>query len=272
MPGLHTFRITDAGLQVFSRTLGLSGKKKKSPPSGVFPPGFAELDKMMGGGIPEGDSILVAGPSGTGKSLLATQFMAEGIRRGEPGNLVGFEERPTEYLVRAGNFGLDFGAPQKEGRLSMLSLRPLDLSVDETMHELVDAVQKIGAKRLVLDSLSGFEMALSPGFRQDFRESLYRLISALTGIGVTILSTVEVEDSFTQCPLAPTRSRFSPTTLSGFGMYPSRASFAKFWSSSRCGAASTARIFANMKSLSGGLKIGNRLEEYQGLTTGVPVP
>jgi circadian clock protein KaiC len=78
----------------------------------------------------------------------------------------------------------------------------LDLSVDETMHAILDAVQKIGAKRLVIDSLAGFEMALSPGFREDFRESLYRMIFALTGIGVTVLSTVEVDESFTEFPFS----------------------------------------------------------------------
>jgi hypothetical protein len=82
---------------------------------------------------------------------------------------------------------LDLETPQKDGKLTILYLRPLDLSVDETMHSILDAVQKIGAKRLVIDSLAGFEMALAPGFRADFRESLYRMIFALTGIGVTIL-------------------------------------------------------------------------------------
>ena len=61
---------------------------------------------------------------------------------------------------------------------AVLYFRPLDLSVDETMHDILDAVNKIGAKRLVIDSLAGFEMALAPGFRQDFGESLYRMISA----------------------------------------------------------------------------------------------
>ena len=61
---------------------------------------------------------------------------------------------------------------------------------------------RIGAKRLVIDSLVGFEMALAPGFRADFRESLYRMIGALTGAGVTILSTVEVEDTFTALPFS----------------------------------------------------------------------
>ena len=65
------------------------------------------------------------------------------------------------------------------------------------MQEILDAIERVGAKRLVIDSLVGFEMALAPGFRAEFRESLYRMIGALTGAGVTILSTVEVEDTFT---------------------------------------------------------------------------
>jgi len=152
---------------------------------------------MMGGGILEGDSVLIAGPSGTGKSALATQFIAEGLRHGEPGIMAIFEERPQGYVDRAESFGLNLKTPQEKGTLEILYLRPLDLSVDETMQEILDAIERIGAKRLVIDSLVGFEMALAPGFRADFRESLYRMIGALTGAGVTILSTVEVEDTFT---------------------------------------------------------------------------
>ncbi|MBA3494626.1 MAG: protein kinase, partial [Gammaproteobacteria bacterium] len=81
-------------------------------------------------------------------------------------------------------------------------LRPLDLSVDETMQEILDAIERIGAKRLVIDSLVGFEMALAPSFRADYRESLYRMIGALTGAGITILSTVEVEDTFAAMPFS----------------------------------------------------------------------
>jgi len=202
VPGLHTFRITDAGLQAFSRTFGLSGHKRKEPGSKRLSIGIPELDKMMGGGIPEGDSVLVTGASGTGKSVLATQFIAAGIRQGEPGIVAVFEERPQAYTDRAGSFGLDLVTPQQDGKLLILYLRPLDLSVDETMNEILEAVKKIGAKRLVIDSLAGFEMALSPGFREDFRESLYRMIFALTGIGVTILSTVEVDESFTEFPFS----------------------------------------------------------------------
>jgi circadian clock protein KaiC len=197
VPGLHTIRISADGLQAFSRTLGLVGKK-------VFPKGrrrlsmgIPELDKMLGGGIYEGDSLLIAGPSGTGKTALSTHFIDEGLRRGESAIVAIFEERPVGYTERAESFGLNLKKPQEKGKLEILYLRPLDLSVDETMQEILDAVKRTGAKRLVIDSLVGFEMALAPGFRADFRESLYRMIGALTGAGVTILSTVEVEDTFT---------------------------------------------------------------------------
>jgi circadian clock protein KaiC len=197
VPGLHTIRIGDYGLQAYSRTLGL--REKKSGPRGGrrLSTGILDLDKLLGGGIPEGDSVLLAGPSGTGKSVLATQFIAAGLRQGEAGIIAIFEERPEGYVNRAASLGLDLKGPQRSGKLKILYLRPLDLSVDETMQEILDAVRQTNAKRLVIDSLAGFEMALAPGFRADFRESLYRMIGALTGSGVTIVSTVEIEDSFT---------------------------------------------------------------------------
>jgi circadian clock protein KaiC len=199
---LHTIRIGDNGMQAFSRTLGLTGTRVGNTGTRRLSMGIPELDRMLGGGIREGDSLLIAGPSGTGKSALATQFIAEGLRNGEPGIMAIFEERPAGYTQRANTFGLNLGAAHQSGKLETLYLRPLDLSVDETMQEILDAIQRIGAKRLVIDSLVGFEMALAPGFRADFRESLYRMIGALTGAGITILSTVEVEDTFTALPFS----------------------------------------------------------------------
>lgn len=197
VPGLHTIRIGDYGLQAFSRTLGLGVEPPRPAKVRRLSTGIQDLDTLLGGGVPEGDSMLVAGPSGTGKSVLATQFIAAGLRDGEPGVIVVFEERPAKYAARAAGLGLDLISAQREGRLEILYLRPLDLSVDETMLEILEAVKRTQAKRVVVDSLVGFEMALAPGFRADYRESLYRMIAVLTGAGVTILSTVEVEDSFT---------------------------------------------------------------------------
>ncbi len=113
VPGLHTVRISNEGLQAFSRTLGFVGRKVNPASGRRLSVGIPELDKMMGGGILEGDSLLVAGPSGTGKSALATQFIAEGLRNGEPGIMAIFEERPPGYTDRANSFGLNLTTRNK---------------------------------------------------------------------------------------------------------------------------------------------------------------
>ena len=87
--------------------------------------------------------------------------------------------------------GIDLAGMVARGKLAMIYLRPLDLSVDETLVAILDEVERLGATRVVIDSLSGFEVALAPAFREDFRESLYRLVGALTATGVTVVMTAE---------------------------------------------------------------------------------
>src|SRR3989449_7877257 len=91
----------------------------------------------------------------------------------------------------------------RAGLLEVLYLRPLDLSVDEALLEIQSAVARMKAQRLVIDSLTGFELALAPTFRTDFRESLYRLVGALTGTDIIVLMTMEIEQSFTDLRLSP---------------------------------------------------------------------
>jgi circadian clock protein KaiC len=227
---------------------------------------------MLGGGIPEGDSMLVAGPSGTGKSVLATQFIAEGLRRGEPGIVAIFEERPEEYAGRAANLGMDFATPQQNGKLTVIYLRPLDLSVDETMREILDAVERTGAKRVVIDSLAGFEMALAPSFRTDFRESLYRMIGALTRTGVTIVSTVEVAETFTELALSPYSISFLSDDIIRLRYVEIDGQLRKVLMVVKMRAGDHSKDVREYYVTSEGFRIGERLRGYRGLITGVPEP
>jgi circadian clock protein KaiC len=272
VPGLHTFRITNAGVQAFSRTFGLTAGRRNALGLKRLSFGIPELDKMLGGGVREGDSVLVAGSSGTGKSVLATQFIAEGIRQGESGIVAVFEERPQAYAERAATLGLDLEKPQSEGKLEILYLRPLDLSVDETMHSILSAVQKIGAKRLVIDSLAGFEMALSPGFRADFRESLYRMIFALTGIGVTILSTVEVDESFIEFPFSTYSISFLTDDIIRLRYVSIDGQLRKIMTVIKMRGGNHAKDIREYEITSlGVVLLDTRLTEYQGLIGGLPV-
>jgi circadian clock protein KaiC len=108
-----------------------------------------------------------------------------------------FEEHPKDFLAHAKSRGPNLESMIKKGLLEVIYLRPLDLSVDEALLEIQAAVERTKAQRLVIDSLSGFELALAPTFREDFRESLYRMAGALTGAGVTLFMTTEFAQSFT---------------------------------------------------------------------------
>jgi circadian clock protein KaiC len=202
IPGLHTARITDAGYHVFPRLLKPPEVLSDHPLKHRLKTGVPGFDELMGGGIPSGYSVLVAGPSGSGKTVFSNQFIVEGVRHGENGIVAVFEKRPNDYLQTTPR-GEEFEELVRAKKLEVLYLRPLDLSIDETLLELRDAVKRLGAKRAVIDSLSGLELALAPTFREDFRESLYRMMGALTGLGVTVMATVELADSYGDLRFSP---------------------------------------------------------------------
>ncbi len=207
LPGLHTFRISEAGIEVFAPARAASALNHGSDTGDALPTarltmGVPRLDEMLGGGLPQGYSLLVAGPSGSGKSVLAAAFLVEGARLGETGVIAAFEQRPTRErspliagLIQSGQVGLvDSWAP--------------DLSLDETTRLLLSEIRRLNATRVVIDSLSGFELALAPTFREDFRENLSRMVMALAASGVTVLMTSELEDRYTDLRFSPYGTAF----------------------------------------------------------------
>lgn len=205
--GSHTFRINEEGVHVYPRAIIKEGtateSETKIPPGEErVPTGTPGLDEMLGGGLPVGYALLVVGPTGSGKTILATAFLAEGARRGEPGVIAAFEKSPSQLLSTR------LSSLVKAGQVGVIDTRTLDLSIDETLHDLIEMIDRMQAKRLVIDSLSGFELALAPEFSEDFRGSLYRMIAQLTGMGVTILMTSELEDRFTDLRFSPFGSAF----------------------------------------------------------------
>ena len=204
LPGLHTFRIGRAGIEVFAPA-GLDATPIK-PVAGAADvrllTGVPDLDKMLGGGVPRGYSVLVAGPSGSGKSILAAAFLAEGARCGETGVIAVFEQHPGRSRDRA------LGDLIDSGRVGLIDSRAPDLSIDEIVLLLLGEIRRLGASRVVIDSLSGFELTLAPTFREDFRESLLRLVTALAGAGVTVMMTSELEDRYTDLRFSPYGTAF----------------------------------------------------------------
>lgn len=194
LPGRHTFRISSSGITVFPRTVPIPKRVESTHHSERAAFGIAGLDEMMRGGVPAGETCLITGSSGTGKTLLSLHFVVEGAKHGEPTVMVTFEEHPREHEKKARAFGWDLRDLENRGLLRMMYLRPIDLSVDEVLHRLHELTNEIAARRVVINSVSGFELSLSPSDQEDFREALYRLLATLTGEEVTTLLTMEVPD------------------------------------------------------------------------------
>jgi len=207
-PGMQAFRISGAGIEIFPTALVRDDTGTGDEPAGSrrtksrVTMGVPGLDKMLGGGLPEGYSVLVAGPSGSGKTILATAFLAEGVRRGEPGVIVAFEQTPSQSRTRA------IDDMVRAGQVGLINTRALDLSIDEIVQNLVSLIHRMKATRVVIDSLSGFELAVAPTFREDFRESLFRMVAVLSNLGVTVVMTSELEDRYTDLRFSPYGSAF----------------------------------------------------------------
>lgn len=271
IPGLHTMRITEEGVRVFPRILKPTEETLARPAlEDRLSTGTAALDEMLGGGIPRAYSVLVSGPSGSGKTMLSNDFLLEGARKGEPGVVALFEKRPTDFLQTTPHRGM-LERLVAENKLAIVSVRPLDLSVDETLTAIRDAVVRIGAKRAVIDSLSGLELALAPTFREDFRESLYRMIGTLTGMGVTVMSTVELPDNYTSLQFSPHGIAFLCDAIIMQRYVAIGGELKRLMSVVKVrGSAHSKQLRAYEVDPSGTLVVGEVLTGYGGLLTGAP--
>jgi circadian clock protein KaiC len=269
VPGLHTFRISDEGIQVFPRAIIKHDAEavpaiKASTVGNRVPMGVPGLDEMLCGGLPAGYSLLVVGPSGSGKTILATEFLAEGVRRGESGVIAAFEKSPNQLLNNKLQVLI------KAGQVGVIDTRSLDLSIDETLHDLIAMINRMQAKRVVIDSLSGFELALAPEFSEDFRGSLYRMISELTGMGVTILMTSELEDRYTDLRFSPFGSAFLADAIIVQRYVEITGQFKRVFSVIKVRGSEHSKDIRLFDITDKGIIIGEALSDYAGIMSGRP--
>lgn len=148
--------------------------------------GNAELDALCHGGL-FGDSItLVSGATGTGKTLLATEFLAGGADAGEKVLLLAYEESPQQIFRNASGWGRDFQRYQDDGRLQVVAVYPEAASLDDHLVEIRNVIEEFGPSRVAIDSLSALERISSSA---GYREFIIGLTSFLKQERVTTLLT-----------------------------------------------------------------------------------
>ncbi|MFP4374598.1 MAG: circadian clock protein KaiC [Spirochaetaceae bacterium] len=160
--------------------------------------GFEGFSIISYGGIPKGRATLVAGTSGSAKTLFAVQFLADGVKRGEPGVFVTFEERPADIRENMRSLGWDIASWEEQAMWSFVDASPTveqetvlsaDFDLGALLARIEHAVQRSGAGRVSIDALGAIFTAL--GDSSVIRGELLRLVFALKALGVTTVVTAE---------------------------------------------------------------------------------
>ncbi len=169
-----------------------------------LPTGIPGFDHIAAGGLPKGRTTLLSGSAGSAKTLMAAQFLAEGIRQfGEPGVFVTFEENAEDLRENLKGFGWDIAQWEREGLWAFVDASP-DPEVDTVVLGEYDlgallarvehAVTKLGATRLSMDSLGAVFNQLTA--HHTIRREMFRVGARLKKMGITSLLTSEREEEY----------------------------------------------------------------------------
>ncbi len=191
--GRVEFVINSNGLEVFPRIPLTSGVAPELL-VGRKSSGIVKFDKILGGGFPTGHIVLVSGNSGSGKTVLGLQFIHAGTEAGEPGVILTIEESSAQLLHEAREFGWDLDAAHRENRLAFIDVPFSGMRADQILFQIVNKAREVGAKRLVMDSISAL---LSGGATQrEVRLFLEQLVSFCKSEGITAVLNYAISGAF----------------------------------------------------------------------------
>lgn len=188
--GAHTYRITRSGLEVFPRLADELDRSHYSLSAERVSTGVAALDELLGEGYWPGASTLVCGPSGVGKTLMGLHFIFNGATLDQPGVIASLQEDSTQLARIASGFGWDLDG----AGVHLLCRTPVDIYIDEWVYELLDLLERTGARRLLIDSLA--DLSVAAGEQTRFREWIYSLTRRLSRAGISALMTLEIPELF----------------------------------------------------------------------------
>lgn len=190
MHGAHQMRVGPSGIELFSRRL----PPKKVLGSGErsrHATGIEKFDELLHGGLERGTISLITGPSGVGKSTLATLFAAHAARQNRKSAMYLFEEEQASLLYRSAALGIKIQEPFEAGLIYVEQIEPLRFLADEFAMLVHDKVEKENVELVILDSVAGYELTL--GDTERSKMTLHSFAKSLSRRGVSVILINEVE-------------------------------------------------------------------------------
>jgi circadian clock protein KaiC len=184
--GYHDFVIDTGGVKVFPRLV--SAEHRKPFKREVLLTQSPQLNALLGGGIERGSSVLILGPAGTGKSLLALNFVAAAVQRGEQAAMFVFDEELGLLFERAKGLNIDIQALVDSGKLTIEQVDAAEMTPGELSERVRHCVEQKNARTVVIDSLNGYQAAMPE--EQALILHMHELLQYLNRQGASTFLTV----------------------------------------------------------------------------------
>jgi circadian clock protein KaiC len=263
--GYHDFIIATGGITIFPRLV--AAEHHKAFIGDLARSGVAELDKLLGGGLERGTSVLLVGGAGVGKSSIAVTYAVGAAQRGERVAMFAFDEGLGTLFARAAGLGVDMQRYVEQGLITVQQIDPAEMSPGEFTQLVRDAVEKRNVRVLLIDSLNGYLNAMPD--ERFLVLQVHELLSYLNQLGVLTIMVLAQHGllGHMQTPIDLSYLSDSVIMLRYFeaaGRVRRALSVVKKRSGTHENAIREFQLTAN------GVKVGPPLTEFSGILTGTP--
>lgn len=266
--GYHDFSILTGGIVVYPRLVAAEHHRLVLEVE-QLPSGLKNLDAMLGGGVDRGTSTLIMGPAGCGKSALATQYAVSAAQRGERAAMFLFEESLSSLFNRAAALGMPLRELVDDGLIEIRQVDPAQLQPGELAHLVRESVEKNGTRALIIDSLNGYLNAVPE--ERFLLLHLHELLSYLGQNGVATILVFAQHGLLGSAMQSSVDVSYLADCVILLRYFEARGRIRKAISivKKRSGIHDTA-IRDLVLTPRGGITIGDALENFRGVLTGIP--
>ncbi len=265
--GYHDYTIRRGGIDVYPRLV--ASEHRPAVEMEKLASGIAEMDTLLGGGIERGTSTLIVGAAGTGKSTLASQFVAAAAARGQSAALFIFDESTHTLLTRAAGLGIDLRKHIQDGRVTIQQVDPAELSPGEFAHAIRRTIEQQKASIVVIDSLNGYLNAMP-----EERFLIIQLHELLTFLGQAGVATILIgahQGLIGGQMISPVDASYLADAIILMRYYETRGEVRQAISVIKKRGGAHERTIREFRLENGRITVGPPLREFRGVLTGVPI-